>query len=167
MFNLRQLIILTTAALALAQEFDWDCTDALAPCNNACFAVNCKDSPYTLNHDGNYLSRRSRRIASGCNRSLDPSSSRACSNTHYRSFGHSCNEYPFASTIQGGAGAILRCVVDSLETSSKLYNIVLNNQFAKISFKVQGEEWPLGNFYKRVPKNHEFSVVVRNYSGGA
>jgi hypothetical protein len=117
------------------QNFDWDCTNSLAPCNNACFAVNCKGSPTTLNYDSNAANRGPRRTASGCNRS-------PCSNTRYRSFGNACDEYPFASTTQGGAGAILRCV-DSSENSSKLYNIVLNNQIAKILLlhKVREGNW--------------------------
>ena len=119
MFNLRQLVVLVIASLALAQNFEWDCTKSLATCNNACFAVNCKGSPSSLTYDSNKANRGPRRTASGCNRT-------PCTNTHYRSFGNSCDEFPFASTNQGGAGAILRCV-DSTENSSKLYNIVLDS----------------------------------------
>ena len=128
MFNLRQLIILITASVALAQDFEWDCTKSLGTCNNACFAVHCKGSAYKLNYDSNQANRGPRRTASGCNRT-------PCTHTHYGSFGNSCDEFPFASTTQGGAGAILRCV-DSSENSSKLYNIVLINQIAIISFTV-------------------------------
>ena len=132
MFNLRQLIVLITASVALAQNFDWDCTNSLAPCNNACFSVNCRGSPNTLNYDSNEANRGPRRTASGCNRT-------PCTNTHYGSFGNSCDEYPFASTTQGGAGAILRCV-DSSENSSKSYKIVLHNQIAITSSRLKVRE---------------------------
>ena len=135
MFNLRQLIVLVTALLAVAQNFEWDCTNSLATCNNACFAVNCKGSPNSLTYDSNQANRGPRRTASGCNRT-------PCTNTHYSSFGNSCDEFPFASTTQGGAGAILRCV-DSSENSSKLYNIVLDNQIANFFqlLKVKEGNW--------------------------
>ena len=110
MFNSRQLTILTTVALTVAQNFDWDCTNSLSTCNNACYAVNCKGSPNLLTYDGNAANQDPRRAASGCNRT-------PCSNTHYAAFGNSCDEYPFASTTQGGTSAILRCV-DSSENSS-------------------------------------------------
>ena len=118
MFNSRQLIILITASLALAQDFDWDCTNSLAPCNNACYAIHCKGSPYYLNYDNDPTTRPPRRTASGCNKT-------PCSNAQlsYSNFGNSCDEFPFASTTQGGTGAILRCV-DATENSSKLYNVV-------------------------------------------
>ena len=157
MFNLRQLtIILTTVTLALAQNFDWDCTNSPGPCNNACFAINCKGSPGSLTYDSNAANRGPRRTASGCNRT-------PCTNTRYRSFGNSCDEYPFASTTQGGAGTILRCV-DSPEISSTLYNNILNNQIDVISFTSLGEGGQLGNFYKGLPNGHKFSVVMKNYA---
>ena len=122
MFNSRQLIILMIASLALAQEyFDWLCSNnSLAPCSHACFAVHCKGSAYRLNYDNKLATWPLRRTESGCNRN-------PCTNTHYKSFGNSCDSFPFPSTTQGGPGAILRCVT-SAEENSKLYYIVLNNQ---------------------------------------
>ena len=96
--SIRQLttIILTTVTLrlALAQEFDWDCTNSLDACNNACFAVNCKDSPDLLTYDSNAANRDPRRTASGCNRN-------PCTNTRYKSFGNSCDEYRLRAPLRG------------------------------------------------------------------
>ena len=124
MFNSRKFIIqvLITASLALALDFDWNCVNSTNPCNNACFAINCKGSPGLLNYDSNVRNRTPRRNAAGCNPT-------PCTNSTYGSFGNSCDEYPFASTAQGGTGSILRCV-PSTENSSKLYNITLNDQIA-------------------------------------
>ena len=119
MFKSRQLIILMTVSLSLALNFDWDCEKSAATCNNACFAMNCKGSPGLLNYDSNGENRRPRRTAAGCKPT-------PCTDGTYSKYGNSCDEYPFASTAQGGTGAILRCV-DSSENSSKLYNIVLND----------------------------------------
>ena len=128
MFNPRQLIILIIVPLALAQEyFDWNCSNnSLAPCNNACYAVHCKGTAYQFNYDSNLANSSFRSTASGCN-------DNPCTNTHYKSFGNTCDQFPFPSTTQGGTGAILRCV-ESAEESSKLYYIDLNNQISIISF---------------------------------
>lgn len=158
MFYPRQIIILATVlTLTVAQNFDLDCTNALDTCNNMCYAINCKGSPTLLTYDSNNANRGPRRTASGCNRT-------PCTNTHYSSFGNSCDEYPFASTTQGGTGAIMRCV-DSSESSSKLNNIVLNNQIAINFLTALGEQGQLGNFYRGVPNGHQFSVVFRNFGG--
>ncbi|KAA8913465.1 deoxyribonuclease NucA/NucB-domain-containing protein [Sphaerosporella brunnea] len=139
-FNPGQLlVILASASLALSINFEWDCTNSLATCNNACYAVNCKGKPGMLNYDSNAGNRGPRRTASGCNRT-------PCTNTNYRGSGNSCDEYPFASTTQGGTGAILRCV-DSTENSS--------------------EGGQLGAFYRGLNNGQQFGVVVRNYGGAA
>ena len=122
MFSTRKLIILIAASIALAVDFDWDCTNSLAPCNNACYATNCRGVASVLHYDNDPANRPTRRNASGCSQT-------PCTYTNYGYFGNSCDEYPFASTFQGGKGAILRCV-DGTENSSKVYNTVLNNQIA-------------------------------------
>lgn len=108
-FILSLLALSSTAAAAI---FDWDCTNSLGPCNNACFRVNCLGTPLPFTYDSNLANRRPRRTASGCNRT-------PCTNTRYGRFGNSCDEFPFASVREGGAGATLRCV-DSTENSSKV-----------------------------------------------
>jgi len=117
--------------------FEWDCTNSLGTCNNACYAVNHGLAAGRLTYDANMANRGPRRTASGCNRT-------PCTNTAYNQWGNSCDEYPFASTHEGGAGAILRCV-DSTENSS--------------------EGGQLGNFYKTINDGDQFDVFVRNYAG--
>lgn len=157
MFNSRQLIIivLTTVALTVALDFDWDCTRSPGCCNNACYAIQCMDSPAVLTYDNSKANRHPRRVASGCT-----SNRRPCKYTHYSDFGSSCDEYPFASTAQGGKGATLRCV-DPSENSSQSYNIVFR-WIAIIYFTALGEGGQLGNFYKGVPDGHRFRVLIKN-----
>jgi Deoxyribonuclease NucA/NucB len=151
-----QLVILTAvASLALAANFDWDCTNSLATCNNACYAVYCKKFTSTLTYDSDQSNRGPRRTASGCNKT-------PCTNTGYSAFGNSCDEYPFASTTQGGAGAILRCV-DASENSSKLCIVVFNDQI--LTLPTQGEGGQLGNFYKKLNDGDQFDLFIQNYAG--
>lgn len=160
MFNPRQLIILTTVALTIAQplpgpHFNWDCTNTRGTCNNACFASNCLGLPNELTYDSVRPNAYGRRRDSGCGRT-------PCSKQKYKymDFGNSCDEYPFASTFEGGAGAILRCV-DSTENESKLYNIVFH--IAIISFTALGEGGQLSAFYRNVPHGHRFTLWLSNY----
>lgn len=102
---------LFTISAVAAATFEWDCTNSLGTCNNACYAVNHGLSPGVLTYDSDANNRDPRRTASGCNRT-------PCSNTGYSQWGNSCDEYPFASVQEGGNNAILRCV-DSTENSSK------------------------------------------------
>jgi hypothetical protein len=123
-----------------AIDFNWDCTNSLNTCNNACYAVNCRGKPGLLTYDADESARGPRRTASGCNRT-------PCSNANlpWSSFGGSCDEYPFASVEEGGAGAILRCVEPG-ENSS--------------------EGGQLGNFYRNnLNDGDQFNVVIENYIG--
>ncbi|KAI1111687.1 deoxyribonuclease NucA/NucB-domain-containing protein [Nemania sp. NC0429] len=131
-----QIFAITAVA---AVNFEWDCTNSLGPCNNACYAVNHGLAPGTLTYDSDANNRGPRRTASGCNRT-------PCSNTGYGATGNSCDEFPFASVQEGGNGAILRCV-DSTENSS--------------------EGGQLGNFYKTINNGDQFGIFVRNYGGAA
>ena len=101
----------TTGVLSQA-AFDWDCTNSLGTCNNACYAIVCNNYPSTLIYDADPTNRDPRRTASGCNQ--NPCNSAIS----YASFGTSCDEFPFASVQEGGTSAILRCV-DPTENSSK------------------------------------------------
>jgi Deoxyribonuclease NucA/NucB len=54
--------------VAPSRKFHWDCTNSLAACNNACYAINCMSFPTTLTYDSkaaNRGPRRRRRTASG------------------------------------------------------------------------------------------------------
>lgn len=107
---------LLLAATALqdtaAATFEWDCTKSMQTCNNACYAVNNRLAPGTLTYDADQTKREPRRKDSGCSR-------RPCKNSSlkYSQFGRSCDEFPFASTREGGAGAILRCVKNTDNSS--------------------------------------------------
>lgn len=128
------------AATATAQvNFEWDCTKSLGTCNNACYAIFKKGLKDTLTYDSNKSIRDTRRVASGCSR--NPCNNAALS---YGRWGKSCDEFPFASTKEGGAGAMLRCV-DGSENSS--------------------EGGQLGNFYKTLANGARFKLFIRNYKG--
>lgn len=131
--------LLALSSVVTAINFDWNCQNSLAPCNNACFRVNCRGTPLPFNYDSDMSHRGPRRTRSGCNRT-------PCSNTNYGRFGNSCDEFPFASVTQGGTGATLRCV-DGSENSS--------------------EGGQLGRFYDRLNNGDQFGIVIRNHAGAA
>lgn len=134
------LILSALAATATAQvNFDWDCTLSLSTCNNACYAIYHNKAKDTLTFDSDKTVRAGRRVASGCSR--NPCNNAALS---YGRWGKSCDEFPFASVKEGGAGAILRCV-DGPDNSS--------------------EGGQLGNFYKKLTNGQKFKIVIRNYKG--
>lgn len=94
------------ASTVNAATFDWDCTNALGTCQNYCFYAQCRGGAgQQFTFDSDTSKRAPRRQASGC-------SQHPCSDTSlsYSSFGDSCDEFPFASTKEGGSGARLRCV---------------------------------------------------------
>lgn len=134
--------LLSLAALfsaAHAQTFNWNCQNSLGTCQNACFAIVCRSSHTTLTYDANAANRGPRRTASGCNKT--PCSDAGLS---YSTFGNSCDEFPFASTQEGGSGARLRCV-DSTENSS--------------------EGGQLGAFYRTINDGDQFGIAIENYGG--
>lgn len=94
-----------------AVSFEWDCEKSLGTCNNTYYTVNHGLAKGTLTYDSNEANRGPRRTTSGCNKT-------PCTNTNYKKWGHFCDKFPFASTMEGGKGAILRCV-DSIENSSE------------------------------------------------
>ncbi|KAM7211097.1 Deoxyribonuclease NucA/NucB domain containing protein [Rhypophila decipiens] len=133
------LSFLAATATAASYNFEWDCTKSLGTCNNACFAIYTKKYKDTLTYDSDVKIRDQRRIQSGCSR--NPCNDAKLS---YGKFGKSCDEFPFASTKEGGAGAYLRCV-DGPENSS--------------------EGGQLGNFYKKMKNGDTFKLFIRNYKG--
>ncbi len=131
------LPVLSFAAVALSQTFDWDCTNSHGPCENACYATFNGLNNGVLTYDGNPANSGPRRDAAGCSQSLSP-----CTTTGYANWGSSCDEYPFASTLEGGAGATLRCVNPSENNS-------------------QGGS--LSSFYQTIAAGTAFNIVVRGY----
>ncbi|KAI7329232.1 hypothetical protein KC315_g6250 [Hortaea werneckii] len=101
------LVALFASVLGQAQilAFDWDCSRAPACCNNACYLLYVYGTRRaTLTYGGPGTSGDQRR-RSGCSR-------RPCANNNlpYGQSGNTCDEYPYASTNEGGQGASLRCV---------------------------------------------------------
>lgn len=96
----------------LGDVFIWDCINSPNTCNNACYAFSNKLAPSVLTKDTKGAKKR--RCASRC------ASKRPCGNNSqlsFKKFGDSCDEFPFASTKEGGKGAILRCVPGSDNSS--------------------------------------------------
>lgn len=108
MSNSRQLIVLTTVSLTAAQIISimsWNCISTMDICNHFCYAINCARATRFVTFDPVRANAPARRKAAGCSR-------KPCykSKTPYAAFGNSCDEFPFASTEEGGSGAFLRCV---------------------------------------------------------
>jgi hypothetical protein len=98
------LLLLTTTTFSL--DFTYDCTSARGPCLHYCFTAFCRGftSNYTFHYDNNPSNYPRRQQFSGC-------SQNPCSYVYYnRTGGDTCDEFPFASTTEGGSGARLRCV---------------------------------------------------------
>lgn len=118
--------------------FDWDCTNSLQTCNNACYWTNCKQTGVvTLTYDPDNTGDQ--RTDSGCSQNPcnDP-------NVPYSQFGDSCDEFPFASTVEGGTGASLRCVPVSDQHS---------------------EGGQLTQFYANLASGDQYEITVKNYIG--
>ncbi|KFA80958.1 hypothetical protein S40288_11547 [Stachybotrys chartarum IBT 40288] len=159
MTNARALLILAaTLPAAFAQIFDWDCTNAVGPCNNACFATNNGLANGVLTYDGDADNAEDRREDVGCG------TWRPCGSTGYGAWGDSCDEYPFASTFEGGAGGTLRCVPRN-ENSSKASFLSSPSRSRRPNAHVffLGQGGSLSNFYRGLAQGTQFQVVIRNY----
>ncbi|EMR65348.1 hypothetical protein MGN70_000766 [Eutypa lata] len=134
-------IILLASALVvpstLAQNvFNWDCTNSLMTCNNACYWTNCKQTgEVTLTYDPDNASTQ--RDNSGCSKN-------PCNDPNVPYNGESCDEFPFASVKEGGTGASLRCTPQSDQDS---------------------EGGQLSNFYANLDTGDQYTVTVENYAG--
>lgn len=106
------LFVLVVVEVAAQINYSQNCANSIGTCQNACWAVLCNRVTRTLTYDSNRANQAPRRRASGCSRN-------PCNNNNlpYRRFGNSCDEYPFASVRQDGAGAKLRCVPKSQNDS--------------------------------------------------
>jgi len=113
------------AVFIRAQEFNLNCTNAPQSCNNDCYAVYVAGSQFTLNWDmPSAAVENGRRTASGCTQGNGLSACGTSGIPPYNNSGDTCDEYPYASTTQGGTGAILRCVplADNASEGGQLTN---------------------------------------------
>ncbi|EST05430.1 hypothetical protein PSEUBRA_005107 [Kalmanozyma brasiliensis GHG001] len=94
------IALLGMASTAQAATLTWDCTRIPNICSNDCFAINCAGKPTTLHRDSaNASTNRAKTACKSPNR---------CANGP--SDANSCDEYPYASSQEGGAGSVTRCV---------------------------------------------------------
>jgi len=114
-------------------------------CNNACYATYCKDISRALHYDSNAEHQAERRKQSGVTKNPCNTSP---TKEKYGKFGDSADEFPFATTKEGGKhgnqNAILRCVPGPDNSS-------------------QGSQ--LQKFYKTLKDGEEFTIDIRNYGG--
>jgi hypothetical protein len=99
------IMLLNLSPIVHAQIFGWNCANTPNACNNACYAIQCGNNPLAVFTRGpagpaNALLQRKR---SGC-------ASHPCSALNWAAAGTQCDEFPFASTAEGGSGAYLRCI---------------------------------------------------------
>ncbi|KAK0536252.1 hypothetical protein OC835_002092 [Tilletia horrida] len=127
----RSLAAALLASSAFAATVVFDCTKVPNICSNDCYAIQCIGKPTTLHRDSeNAAYHRTQNACRSPNRcSGNPSDS------------NSCDEYPFASSAEGGAGAVTRCVPsreNSVQggTLSSFYtnNGVTNGQAYNVGF---------------------------------
>ena len=95
------------------ETFTIDCSQYAEPCNNNCYAVYVAGKPSTLNWalGGRAFSTAQRRAA-GCTPNPCPcpgAGPNAPLKMNAVPGATSCDEYPYASAVEGGTGAILRC----------------------------------------------------------
>ncbi|KAL9935426.1 hypothetical protein V8E36_005774 [Tilletia maclaganii] len=96
----RAFIDASLASFALSATVVFDCTKVPNICSNDCYAIQCKSKPTTLHRDS--ASATQHRNENACR------SPNRCSGNPDDS--NSCDEYPYASSAEGGAGAVTRCV---------------------------------------------------------
>jgi len=123
--------------------FNVDCARYPGPCNNNCYAIFVAGKPSNLNWDKpSKQTKVSRRNDAGCRRP------NPCCGTMSRPSGQelSCDEYPYASSVEGGAGSIIRCtnVDENLNEGRALGGFLTSgNGMCEDSQCVQCSEQPL------------------------
>ena len=121
---LKQIIFTLLSAFVLsvtsqAAVFHWDCTKSPEACQNYCFAAFCrnKGGPYTYSRAGNADRRRESGVAgaSPCSQARRGGALRwgGDAGNRWPNALIECDEWPPASTTQGGAGSMLRCIPKS------------------------------------------------------
>ncbi|KAK0547480.1 hypothetical protein OC846_004842 [Tilletia horrida] len=98
LFRASALALLASSALAATVVFD--CTKVPNICSNDCYAIQCAGKPTSLHRDS--ADATYHRTQNACK------SPNRCSGNPTDS--NSCDEYPYASSAEGGAGAVTRCV---------------------------------------------------------
>ncbi|EAS31585.2 uncharacterized protein CIMG_07064 [Coccidioides immitis RS] len=122
-----------------AKTFTWNCGNSVGTCNNYCYYAKCRSgAKRSFTYDPNKSNARKRRVASGCSKNPCGRKSRL----PFKKFGRSCDEFPFASTKEGGKGAQLRCV-NPHENSS--------------------EGGQLRGFYRKLKPGERYGITIRNY----
>ncbi|THW98391.1 hypothetical protein D6D13_10639 [Aureobasidium pullulans] len=175
--------ILGLAHSTYAAMLTLDCTTFPESCNNDCYGIFSAGLPSSLTWDMPTTAvEKQRRRGSGC---TNTNSYSVCSSTKgvapWNQDGPSCDEYPYASTSQGGmAGASLRCMSQSDNSKEgrflqkNLYNVPIANggcgNAPPCQFTVMFDMNTLGNspLCMNTPAandGHEFKLVTKgNYA---
>lgn len=179
-------------AAAAAQDggmalFDWDCSSgrgSLQSCNNACYVVNCVPGfDATTVYHLDRTNTNAHRTESGARPSPDPCKDSWGGSKQWRQAGDatsggapatSPDEFPWASVANGGAGARLRCVNPSDNTSKSSYHsLSIGICAAKANISDSGGGTKLRNFIATQPGwsgdpqgdnslSRSFQVVISN-----
>ncbi|EPQ56853.1 hypothetical protein GLOTRDRAFT_110324 [Gloeophyllum trabeum ATCC 11539] len=129
------LLLLAGSAFAIPSVV-FDCTRIPETCKNMCFAINCKHEPSQLTFDNPSATvKKGRRNAAGCT-----TNNRCKGRTDKKT---TCDEYPFASTAQGGASAVTRCV--SID-------------------ECRSQGGSLSSFYRNLKANDKFTVTFKSFN---
>lgn len=130
-------VAISLGQVSYAAMLTLDCTTFPESCNNDCYGIFSAGLASALTWDQPTTSVvNQRRRGSGCTYSKTGSS--VCSSSNgvapWNQYGASCDEYPYASTSQGGmAGATLRCITQSDNSKegrflqTNLYNVPIAN----------------------------------------
>jgi hypothetical protein len=116
------VILLTLSCIVYAQPyaFGWNCLKTPHACMNACYATQCAPGPAFLTR-GPVGTSDDQRKRAGCAGS-------PCGVLPWAAPGTSCDEYPFANTLEGGWGSFLRCIplVENLSQGGQIRNFYYN-----------------------------------------
>lgn len=110
-------------------SFEWNCENSLGTCENYCYAAQCSPGfggGKKFTYDSDSKASDARRVKSGCSKNPCNASTGV---SPFNKFGTSCDEFPFASTKEGGTGASLRCVHPTDNSSSLLLSSPLSVGF--------------------------------------
>ncbi|EPQ52520.1 hypothetical protein GLOTRDRAFT_95418 [Gloeophyllum trabeum ATCC 11539] len=145
---MKAIIVLLLAGLTYAQNLAFDCSRIPETCKNMCYGVNCRNLPTRMTFDDpSAATKKQRRDDAGCTKP---------NRCNGRTDGMTtCDEFPFASSQEGGGNAVTRCVSQAECWSqggslSGFYRGLRNNQQSRftISFTNEGNiPWCVGPGY--------------------